>query len=306
MAPLSIDIPWNQALLRPWVSSRRDLVRDYGEHVVRSATASGACVRVARDLYAPATFAATMAVRAEAALMGTGARGAITGMAALFLGGFVDNAPARVIIAIDRHHHATRAPQGTGFYRCSRPVPIWSRGGLRIAEPGWALLHAMRELPPPRRLGVALLVLAHRDVDVAEVASVVESMPYAKGRRELIHALSLHGQGIESPLEYRGMREVLAGPEFAHLQRQVRVEVNGMRYRLDTFDPDALLAIEFDGRQYHQTADQWESDRARDLALASVGIQTLRLTHRMVAGSPELCRARILAAMRDRRRALAA
>ena len=300
------QMPWDQAILYPWVATRHELIHFHGEHQVRKSVEAGQIVRVARDLYAPVALAGTMAVRADAALRATRSRGAITGMSALFLAGFLDEAPPRVVIAIDRHHHATRAPHGTAFYRCTAKVPVWMRDGLPIAEPSWALLHAMREQPAPKRLDTALTVLAHRDIDVAEVAGVVHESPYAQGRRELIKALALHGQGIESPLEYRGMRDVLTGPEFAHLQRQVRVEVAGRRYRLDSFDADALVAIEFDGKQYHQTPERWEADRLRDLALASVGIHTVRLTHRMVAGSPELCRAWVLAVVRTRRRALAA
>ena len=299
-------VPWNQAVLHPWVASWDELVPRYGEHRIRTATAHRQLVRVARDLYTPAPFAPTLIVRACAALRATGSRGAVTGTAALFLAGFIDQAPPRVVVAIDRHHHATRAPHLTSFYRCSAHVPTWNREGIEIAEPAWALLHAMRELPSTARLDTALTVLAHRDIDVSEVAHVVEQSPYAKGRRELLKALALHGHGIESPLEYRGLRDVLTGPEFAHLQWQVRVEVDGSRYRMDSFDADALVAIEFDGKRYHQTPERWEADRARDLALASIGIVTVRLTHRMVTGSPAACRARVLAVMRARRGAIAA
>lgn len=299
-------MPWDQAILHPWVASWDELVPSHGEHQVRRSIEVGEITRVARDLYTPVTFAGTMAVRADAALRATQSRGAITGLSALFLAGILDEPPPRVIIAIDRHHHATRAPLGTAFYRCAARVPVWLRDGLPIVEPAWAVLHAMREQSAPRRLDTALTVLAHRDVDVVEVAGAVHSSPYAKGRRELIKALALHGQGIESPLEYRGMRDVLTGPEFAHLQRQVRVEVAGQRYRLDSFDADAMVAIEFDGKRYHQTPERWEADRLRDLALASVGIQTVRLTYRMVVGSPELCRARVLAVLKARRIARAA
>ena len=306
MTSFPTQLPWDQAILHPWVAAWDELVPFYGEHHVRRAVDVRQIARIARDLYAPVTFMGTMAVRAEAALKATRSLGAITGMGALFLAGLIDEVPPRVVIAVDRHHHVTRAPQGTAFYRCVAQVPVWMRDGLPIAEPAWALLHAMREQSATQRLDSALTVLAHRDIDAAEVAGVVKASPYAKGRRELIKALALHGQGIESPLEYRGMRDVLTGPEFAHLERQVRVEVDGVRYRLDSFDPDALVAIEFDGKRYHQTPERWEADRARDLALASVGIHTVRLTYRMVVGSPELCRARVLAVLRARRRALAA
>lgn len=292
--------------MRPWTATWDELVHAHGEHHARIAVARGRIVRMVRDIYAPAAFANSVTIRAEAAVKATGSRGAITGQAALFLSGLLEEPPTLVVLAIGRHHHATRVPHGVTYYRCSVRVPTWALNDLTIAEPPWALVHAMREIAPSARLGTALTVLAHRDIDAGEVAEAVDAAPYAKGRRELIKALTFHSQGIESPLELRGMRDVLTGPEFAHLERQVHVDVDGARYRLDAFDADALLAIEFDGKRYHQSPDQWEADRARDLALASAGIHTLRITHRMVVSSPEAVRARVLAVMTARRRALAA
>ena len=52
--------------------------------------------------------------------------------------------------------------------------------------------------------------------------------------------------------------------------------VNG--YRVDALWPEARLAVEFDGAEFHHTRRAFHADRLRDRALAADGIQVLRVT----------------------------
>jgi very-short-patch-repair endonuclease len=55
--------------------------------------------------------------------------------------------------------------------------------------------------------------------------------------------------------------------------------------------PGARLVVETDGRAHHERRAAFERDRQRDLDLAALGIQTLRVTWRMVTrGEPHLAR----------------
>jgi very-short-patch-repair endonuclease len=61
-------------------------------------------------------------------------------------------------------------------------------------------------------------------------------------------------------------------------QREVQIGP----YHVDFLWPQAGLAVETDGRAWHDTRAAFERDRGRDLDLAARGIQTLRVTWRMV------------------------
>jgi len=58
-------------------------------------------------------------------------------------------------------------------------------------------------------------------------------------------------------------------------------------YHADFFWPEARLVVETDGRAHHERRAAFESDRQRDLDLAARGIQTLRVTWRMVTRQAE-------------------
>jgi very-short-patch-repair endonuclease len=53
-------------------------------------------------------------------------------------------------------------------------------------------------------------------------------------------------------------------------------------YHADFYWPGARLVVETDGRAHHERRAAFERDRQRDLDLAALGIQTLRVTWRMV------------------------
>jgi very-short-patch-repair endonuclease len=57
---------------------------------------------------------------------------------------------------------------------------------------------------------------------------------------------------------------------------QFNVQVAG--YEVDVYWPEAKLALEFDGAETHQTRFAFHADRRRDRALATEGVQTLRVT----------------------------
>lgn len=294
-----------RACMTPWASAGDELSARWGREAVRAALKRGDLTRIARGVFAPSIFGDTIEVRARAALVAcdpkrTG-RAAITGVAALFLGGVLDQPPERLMVVLDRHHHVTRVPQLVTLYRSSRQPQTWVNEELILASPEWALLHPMREVPAGQRADFALYALGRHRIDVEALAATCDEASHAKGRRDLLVALSAHMTGIDSPLEFRGRREVLTGPEFAGLRWQFEITVEQRRFRVDAFDPETMLAIEFDGRRFHEGEARWDSDRQRDAILASVGILTLRLTNDMIKDGPDRCRSLVLRTMRARR-----
>jgi len=71
---------------------------------------------------------------------------------------------------------------------------------------------------------------------------------------------------------------------------------------LDVAYEEERLAVELDGRKYHADAARWEKDIARDLAVATSGWQTIRLSHDRLHSDVDGCRRDVLAVRAARRR----
>jgi very-short-patch-repair endonuclease len=56
--------------------------------------------------------------------------------------------------------------------------------------------------------------------------------------------------------------------------------VGGRRYRIDLCYPDAMIAIEYDGWDFHRGRQAFDKDRARANDLVVLGFQVLRFTSR--------------------------
>lgn len=129
-----------------------------------------------------------------------------------------------------------------------------------------------------------------------------EKMTWLRGVRELRCLVGQIAAGCESELELWGYTEVFAVPGLRHAVRQRSVRVGSRRFRLDLAFEEERVAVELDGRAYHSSREQWERDIARDLALATAGWQTIRLSHRRLTDDVAGCRRDVLAVLQARRR----
>jgi very-short-patch-repair endonuclease len=118
---------------------------------------------------------------------------------------------------------------------------------------------------------------------------------------ELRHLVGLLVAGCESELELWGYTSVFNVAGLSDATRQRIVRVGGQTFRLDMAYEDEKVAVELDGRAYHASAARWESDIARDLALATIGWQTIRFSHRRLVSDPDGCRRDVLAVRAARR-----
>jgi very-short-patch-repair endonuclease len=138
-------------------------------------------------------------------------------------------------------------------------------------------------------------------LDRRRLADTVESMWWVPGRRDLRALVSHVLAGCESELELWGYLEVFDIPGLRDAARQRVVRVGSRSYRLDMAYDDERLAVELDGRAYHATTERWEGDIARDLALATIGWQTIRLSHHRLTSDVAGCRRDVLAVRAARR-----
>ena len=92
---------------------------------------------------------------------------------------------------------------------------------------------------------------------------------------EALSSLPSNAALSESGPETRLMA-LLESADLPAVVPQFEVRVAGRRYRLDFALPEAMVAIEYDGEQFHSTPQQKASDRERQRRLEDAGWHVLR------------------------------
>ncbi|MGH2774396.1 MAG: endonuclease domain-containing protein [Actinomycetota bacterium] len=104
--------------------------------------------------------------------------------------------------------------------------------------------------------------------------------------RELVDVRGADEALSESELESRVFR-LLRGAQYPLPQRQVPVDLNDRRGRVDFFYPEARLVMEVDGRRWHAGRKSENRDRRRDHSLVLGGKRVLRFTWEDIVREPE-------------------
>ena len=112
-------------------------------------------------------------------------------------------------------------------------------------------------------------------------------------------ALTDVADGARSPLERRYITAVQRPHGLPKALRQAKITVGG-RYRyLDNFYREAQLAVELDGRSFHQPERRW-ADSHRDNDHAGQGILTLRYSWADITNRPCEVAAQVAELLRHR------
>jgi very-short-patch-repair endonuclease len=129
------------------------------------------------------------------------------------------------------------------------------------------LLRAMREAEFKRLL------------DLDSLNAAVERAHGRRNLNALRTAIARHrpGQIIRSELEHR-FAELRRTGGLSEPQFNFPITVRGTTYVVDCYWPEHKLAVELDGRDAHERALAFESDRRRDAALSSIGVRPIRFT----------------------------
>ncbi|NYE37254.1 hypothetical protein F4692_002387 [Nocardioides cavernae] len=160
----------------------------------------------------------------------------------------------------------------------------WNLGPPRVPYDDAALdvaLHAGSEM---EALAAVTRAVQTRRTTAVRITSVLAGRSRAPRRAFLERVLEDVAHGTCSVLEHAYLTRVEQPDGLPPALRQVReVTASGIVYR----DADVLgLTIELDGRLFHDTAEQRDADAERDLDLAVVGRDGVRLTWGQVVGRP--------------------
>ena len=240
-------------------------------------TTSGWLIRVHRGVYRFGALDREGLLFAAALAMGPDA--AVSHLSATHVHGLLrTNRPAPVDVTAP----TTRRPRdGISPHRAKlHPYDVTTRRGLRLTTVSRTLLDIAADVREP---------LLQAAVDEARVLrrlhrrSIEETIARATGHHgigALRRAVARHDRGRGIPIGALERRAIafLREYDFPPYLRNYAVEAGGERFTLDVVWPEQRVALEFDGRTYHDTDPAFAADRRRSRRLAAIGWHVVRGT----------------------------
>ena len=208
-----------------------------------------------------------------------------------------------VTVPADRYPRNTK---GVAVHRTTLPMSMTTIRGIPVTTLARSLVDAWdwsnrsrKGVPhgglPAVRQAVIECVRGRR-ISVAALRADSAAYRMHAGRPALLELLDLVAGGCESELEIWGVTRVLPGPPRVPApiqQHPVRLD-SGRWVHLDAAYPDALVAVELDGADFHGSREARERDLRRDSALAALGWVVLRFSYARLIADPEGCRREIV------------
>jgi very-short-patch-repair endonuclease len=241
-------------------------------------------------------------VRRRAALLSVGGDAALSHLTALALRDLPvpDDGIQHVTAYLPRHPRGV--PGELTVHRSRRPLQPVEVAGLPVVRVERALSASWPLLSGPDRRAPLIEAARRKLVSAARLVREVETSWWVEDVRTLREVVGLLVAGCESELELWGYTGVFDVPGLDDATRQRIVRVGGKNYRLDMAYDAEMLNVELDGRAYHASTERWEKDIARDLAVAKLGWQTIRLPHSRLFGDVDGCRRDVREVRAARRR----
>jgi len=193
-----------------------------------------------------------------------------------------------VTVQLPAPHHLRRP----GWLRVVRPTCSFQAfvvQEVRVAGRGASVVQAWHESSADVGLSTVLDAVRRRVVTADTIADAANDRARIRARAQLMRVLALTRDGVTSYLEHHARTTVFTRVRCPELRWQVPIVARGRRYVLDAFEPDARLALEFDGTASHGNDAQRRADLERDAHLAGEGIDTIRFTYEDLMQRPEWC-----------------
>ena len=284
------------------VGSREGLVGVVGRHRLDNEIKTGSLVSVFPRTYARPWDADLPDVLMRAALASVGGDVALSHLTALSQRALPVPVGCPIHVTAYNPRHPRSIPGRLIVHRTKLPLDAVEVDGLPTVRLELSLLNSWPLLPADDRRAPLIEASRRKLLRPDRIADLAERMWWLSGRAELGELVGLLLAGCESELEMWGYTEVFDVPGLNHATRQVKVRVGNKRYRLDQYYAEEKHNIELDGRKYHSSPEQRERDLDRDIAVARLGIQTIRFSHDRLRFDVDGCRADALAVRAARRR----
>lgn len=239
--------------------------------------------QVFADIYVPrGDTPPDLALRSRAAALLLPPDGALAGWSAAELLG-AGCAPRATPVEIIAHRTGLRARPGLVVHRGAvSATDVHRAAGCPVTSPQRTAWDLARRLD---LVDAVVAVDALARVGRFDPTTLIGLSPGTRGRRRLLRVVSLCDPRAESPMETRlRLVLVLHGLPAPAVQYRVLDEHGFPVARADLAYPEARLAIEYDGEVAHRARRR--ADDRRDLALAELDWETVRLGHEDVYLAP--------------------
>jgi hypothetical protein len=117
-----------------------------------------------------------------------------------------------------------------------------------------------------------------RKLDHAQMQATLAHRQAGSGSLREAYGYYLPRPSSKSTLERSFDQGLKLRPTIPDPLRNVYIEAGGVDWEIDRFFPQAQLAVELDGRDFHTAQIDVEKDRVKDAKLATRGIAVLRIT----------------------------
>ncbi|HEV2242118.1 MAG TPA: DUF559 domain-containing protein [Streptosporangiaceae bacterium] len=296
-APLSDDCAWLLDLQRGMIARWQAAAVGLNPRAIEALLRTGRWRPIYRGIYAAYTGEPPRESQLWAASLRGGPGAALSHHTAAELDGLTDRA-SNVIHLTVGHDRRIRIPADEGTGRAPRVIIHRS---ARIDE----IRHPART-PPRTRIEETVLDLTQLSADFDDAFSwlsrgcgrrlltplllheAVGKRGRVRWRGEILAALPLIADGVNSLLEYRYVRDVEQPHGLPTAKRQAKF-IRGVRFPrsqyLDNLYEPSGLVVELDGSAAHLVEDRWRDIR-RDNFFARLGIVTLRFSWADVTRRP--------------------
>jgi hypothetical protein len=275
-------------------------------NAVQRLIARGVWTREAPGVYRVVGVPRTWEGRALCAALAAGPAALVSHRSAAFLWGLQGfAAPGRIEITVPRHdrpaprsgvfvHESVAMGLADARRRWGVPVTGPARTFLDVAAGTTELLVVLRALDETRRLGHA----SWADLWEALLLHARSGRGGIALAREALHARS--GKRVPDTEFARLFLRLIDAAGLPEPCSELDVTVADHRYRVDCAYPDALVAVELDGKD-HREPEAVDRDNARDNRLEAAGWIVLRFTWRRFSTRPDEVVAEVRAALSSRR-----
>jgi hypothetical protein len=255
--------------------------------VGRSTTArrvsDGAWQRLHRGVVVLHSGPVTWRQEARGALLYAGAGAALSHRSAAYVHGMVPSPGPEVVVSVDARRAV--APQPGLVVHRRAPMPF-AGGRLRVVGEDETVLDVVDQLGSDDDLVGFVCDAMRQGILPGRVLLHAGRRPRLRRRSLLEDLLCAPDDGVESPLEWRYLRDVERRHHLPPGRAQVRQRVGGRWIRADRIYPGRGVRVELDGRLAHPLGAT-DDDVWRDNAvLVERADLTLRYRWRHVVGDP--------------------
>ncbi|MBJ7341003.1 hypothetical protein [Mycolicibacterium sp.] len=166
-----------------------------------------------------------------------------------------------------------------GQLRCADGLVVHRRDGAPLVlidgrpatAPAWTAVEVARALRRPRALATLDAALRSGTCDRRELSLAATAQAGRRGIVAVRDLVPLADAAAESPMESEARLVMIdGGLSMPELQYEV-IDRSGKLWRLDFAWPDAKVAVEYDGFDFHSSPDALRRDRQKRAALLELG-----------------------------------